>query len=104
MRWIAAFPVEDIDPEDLLPFDHEGHAYAIYRDEDGEVFATDGLCTHEHVRLCDGLVMGNQIECPKHNGRFNYKTGAAERLPCVSDLKTHPVRVVDGTVEIGLED
>ena len=104
MRWIAALPVEDIDPEDLLPFDHEGRAYAIYRDEDGEVFATDGLCTHEKVRLCDGLVMGNQIECPKHNGRFNYKTGAAERLPCVVDLKTYPVRVVDGVVEIGLED
>ena len=104
MRWIAALPVEDIDPEDLLPFDHEGRAYAIYRDEDGEVFATDGLCTHEKVRLCDGLVMGNQIECPKHNGRFNYKTGSAERLPCVVDLKTYPVRVVDGVVEIGLED
>jgi len=104
MRWIAALPVEDIDPEDLLPFDHEGRAYAIYRDEDGEVFATDGLCTHEKVRLCDGLVMGDQIECPKHNGRFNYKTGSAERLPCVVDLKTYPVRVVDGMVEIGLED
>ena len=104
MRWIVALPVEDIDPEDLLPFDHEGRAYAIYRDEDGEVFATDGLCTHEKVRLCDGLVMGDQIECPKHNGRFNYKTGSAERLPCVVDLKTYPVRVVDGVVEIGLED
>ena len=104
MRWIVALPVEDIDPEDLLPFDHEGRAYAIYRDEDGKVFATDGLCTHEKVRLCDGLVMGDQIECPKHNGRFNYKTGSAERLPCVVDLKTYPVRVVDGVVEIGLEN
>jgi 3-phenylpropionate/trans-cinnamate dioxygenase ferredoxin subunit len=104
MRWIPTVPVDEIDPEDLLPFDHAGHAYAIYRDEDGAVFATDGLCTHENVRLCEGLVMGDQIECPKHNGRFNYKTGAAERLPCVRDLKTYPVRVVDGMVEIGLED
>ena len=103
MRWIVALPVEDIDPEDLLPFDHECRAYAIYRDEDGKVFDTDGLCTQEKVRLCDGLVMGDEIECPKHNGRFNYKTGSAERLPCVVDLKTYPVRVVDGVVEIGLE-
>ncbi|NEY91816.1 MocE family 2Fe-2S type ferredoxin [Tabrizicola oligotrophica] len=104
MRWITVCPVDDIDPEDLAPFDHAGQSYAIYRDEDGAVFATDGLCTHEHVHLCNGLVMGSQIECPKHNGRFNYKTGAAERLPCVRDLKTHPVRVVDGMVEIGMED
>ncbi len=104
MRWVPAMAVEDIDPEDLLPFDHGGRAYAIYRDAQGAVFATDGLCTHEQVRLCDGLVIGDTIECPKHNGRFDYKTGAALRAPCVVALRTHPVRVVDGMVEIGLDD
>ena len=41
------------------------------------IFATDGLCTHEQISLADGLVMDDIIECPKHNGRFNYKTGEA---------------------------
>ena len=39
---------------------------------DDEYYATDGLCTHEQVHLADGLVMDNIIECPKHNGRFDY--------------------------------
>ena len=104
MQWIPACALDDIDPEDLVRFDHGGRTYAIYRDEDGAVFATDGLCTHEQVHLCDGLVMGDEIECPKHNGRFNYKTGEAERLPCVTALKTYPTRVVGEMVEIGLED
>lgn len=47
--------------------------------------------------------MGDRIECPKHNGQFNYKTGEAVRLPCVANIKTHPVRVSGGTVEIGLD-
>ena len=102
--WIDVCAVDEIDEEDVMRFDHGGATFAIYRAPDGEFFATDGLCTHEKVRLCDGLVMGDQIECPKHNGRFNYKTGSAERLPCVVDLKTYPVRVVDGVVEIGLEN
>ncbi len=100
--WVQACAVDDIDPEDLVRWDHAGRTFAIYRDAKGAVFATDGLCTHENVHLCDGLVMDDEIECPKHNGRFNYKTGEAKRLPCVARLKTWPARVVDGMVEVEL--
>lgn len=103
-RWVTACGLDDIDPEDVLRFDHAGRTFALYRDPAGEVFATDGLCTHERVHLADGLVMGDQIECPKHNGRFNYKTGAALRAPVCVNLKTYPVRVAEGRIEIGLED
>ncbi len=61
-----------------MRFDHAGRTFAIYRSPDDEYFATDGLCTHEQVHLADGLVMDEIIECPKHNGRFNYKTGEAK--------------------------
>lgn len=102
MGWIFACHIEDIDPEDLMRLDHGGQTYAIYRDPKGGFHATDGLCSHEKVHLCDGLVMGDQIECPKHNGRFNYVSGEATRAPCVQRLRTHPVRVVGDTVEIEL--
>lgn len=100
--WIDACGVEDIDPEDVLRLDHGGASYAIYRDPKGAFFATDGRCTHENVHLADGLVMGDQIECPKHNGRFNYKTGAALRAPVCVNLKTYPVRVNGDRVEIAI--
>ena len=62
--------------------------------------ATDGHCTHEKTLLCDGLVMGRVIECPKHNGRFDYVTGKALGAPVLEDVRTYPVKVVDGTVFI----
>jgi 3-phenylpropionate/trans-cinnamate dioxygenase ferredoxin subunit len=37
--------------------------------------------------------MGNVIECPKHNGRFDIPTGAAKRAPVCEDLKTYPVKI-----------
>ena len=46
---------------------------------DGTFHATDGLCTHKQVHLCNGLVDGDTIECPRPNGRFNDRTGAAQR-------------------------
>ena len=37
--------------------------------------------------------MDDIIECPKHNGRFNYKTGEAKGAPVCINLKTFPVRI-----------
>ena len=80
-QWIAACDVDDVDPEDVIPFEHDGNDYAVYRSPDDEYFATDGHCTHERELLCDGLVMDGVIECPKHNGRFDYTTGKALGAP-----------------------
>jgi 3-phenylpropionate/trans-cinnamate dioxygenase ferredoxin subunit len=93
MPWTDACATDDIDPEDLIRWDHAGRTYAIYRAPEGTFHATDGLCTHEQVHLCDGLVMGHLIECPKHNGRFDYRTGEAKRAPVCVNLRTWPVRV-----------
>jgi 3-phenylpropionate/trans-cinnamate dioxygenase ferredoxin subunit len=61
-------------------------------------FATDGLCTHEGVHLSDGIVMDDTIECPKHNGLFNYMTGEAMGAPVCIDLKIYPTKVENGKV------
>nr|WP_073052752.1 MocE family 2Fe-2S type ferredoxin [Kaistia soli] len=102
-RWIEACAADEIDEEDVIRFDEGDRTFAIYRSPDDTYFATDGLCTHEKVHLADGLVMDNIIECPKHNGRFDYTTGKAKGAPVCVDLKTYPVRVEGGKVLIGLD-
>jgi 3-phenylpropionate/trans-cinnamate dioxygenase ferredoxin subunit len=98
--WIEVCKVGDIDQEDLIRFDHGDRTFAVYRSDDDEYFATDGLCTHEKVHLADGLVMGDIIECPKHNGRFNYKTGEARRTPVCVNLQIYPVSIEADNVRI----
>jgi 3-phenylpropionate/trans-cinnamate dioxygenase ferredoxin subunit len=44
--------------------------------------------------------MGTIIECPKHNGRFDFTTGAAKGAPACIDLKTFPVKVECGRVHL----
>ena len=102
-EWVVACAEDDVDEEDVIRFDHGGRTFAIYRSPENEYFATDGLCTHEKVHLADGLVMDDVIECPKHNGQFNYRTGAALRAPVCVDLATYPVKVEGGQVYIGLD-
>lgn len=100
--WVDACAVDDIDEEDVIRFDHAGRTYAIYRTEDGDFHASDGLCTHEKVHLADGLVIGNIIECPKHNGRFDVRTGEAKGAPVCVDLTMYEVRVEAGRVLLRL--
>jgi len=97
-QWIEACGVDDVDEEDVIPVDLNGKPYSVYRSPDGRFYATDGLCTHEHVRLADGLVMDHIIECPKHNGRFDYRTGKGQGAPICEDLRTYVVKVEDGRV------
>jgi 3-phenylpropionate/trans-cinnamate dioxygenase ferredoxin subunit len=99
-QWIDVCAKDDIDAEDVMRFDHGGRSFAIYRSPDDEYYATDGFCTHEQVHLADGLVMDNIIECPKHNGRFDYRTGEAKGAPVCVNLKVHDVKLEGGKVMI----
>jgi 3-phenylpropionate/trans-cinnamate dioxygenase ferredoxin subunit len=101
-NWIEACAVGDIAEEDVMRLDHAGKTFAIFRSPDNKYYATDGLCTHEKIHLADGLVMDNIIECPKRNGRFDYRTGEAKGAPVCINLKTYPVKVENGKVMIGI--
>ena len=98
--WIRACATDEIDQEDLIRFDYAWATYAIYHSPEGEFFATAGKCTHEEVHLCDGLVMGHLIECPKHNGQFDYRTGEAKRAPVCVNLRTYAVKIDGAAVYI----
>jgi 3-phenylpropionate/trans-cinnamate dioxygenase ferredoxin subunit len=100
--WIDTGPAGRISPEDVAPFEHEGKQYALYRTADDRYYATDGVCTHEYAELADGYVEGTIIECPMHNGRFDFTTGQAKGAPACVDLATYPVKVEEGRLFVKL--
>ncbi|MGU7772747.1 MocE family 2Fe-2S type ferredoxin [Burkholderia sp. MR1-5-21] len=99
-QWINACAADDIENEGVIRFDHSGRTFAIYRSPADEYFCTDGLCTHEAVHLADGLVMDYAVECPKHGGEFDYRSGEATRAPACRNLKVYAAKVEDGRVFI----
>lgn len=99
-EWIEACRADEVEMEDVIRFDHHDRTFAIYRTEKGDYYVSDGFCTHGKFHLSGGLVMGNLIECPKHNGRFDIPTGFAKRVPACVDLQTYPVKVEAGKVFI----
>ena len=69
---------------------------------DGEVFATDNICSHGSARLCDGYVEGYEVECPFHQGRFDVRTGAPTCAPATKPVKSWPVKIEGGRVFLQL--
>ena len=98
-EWHLVCAADEIDDEDVIRFDHGDRTFAVDNTPKG-FFATDGVCTHEGADLTGGLVIGDIIECPLHQGRFHIPSGKAKSPPVCIDLRTYPVRVEGGKVFI----
>jgi Na+-transporting NADH:ubiquinone oxidoreductase subunit F len=88
--WIEVCAAADLGPADVIRFDHGLKTFALIRDEERHLYATDGVCTHGNTHLADGLVKGKIIECPKHNGRFNLADGSPARAQFAGDWPPIP--------------
>jgi nitrite reductase/ring-hydroxylating ferredoxin subunit len=71
---------------------------------DGNIFASDNVCTHAYALLTDGWLDGNVVECPLHGGQFDVCTGKAVCSPAEADLQTYSVRVTNGRIEVLLPE
>lgn len=100
-QWLDVAARDDIPDDDVIGVDLGGRSLALYGVE-GEVYATDNICTHGHARLCDGFLEGHEIECPLHQGRFDIRSGKAMCAPLTEDVKTYPIKVEDGRVLVEL--
>ncbi len=101
--WLEVCAEADLGELDVLRFDHGRKTFALYRGADGNLYATDGICTHGNTHLADGLVVGCQIECPKHNGRFHLQDGSPARAPICRGLVTYPIEARSGRVWLNVK-
>ncbi|MGD0576149.1 MAG: non-heme iron oxygenase ferredoxin subunit [Anaerolineales bacterium] len=82
-------------------FEIDGHPIALFRIAQ-DWYAIADICTHDEGPLGEGTLEGLELECPRHGGRFDLRTGKATRLPAVMDIPAYPVRVVGEEVQIGV--
>ncbi len=76
-----------------------GLVLAIYN-INGVFYATDDTCTHAFASLSEGSMEDNVIECPLHQGCFHIPTGKALGAPVTEDIRTYPVKVVNGEIYV----
>lgn len=62
--------------------------------------AVENLCPHDQGPLCDGIVKGNTVVCPLHGWNICLNTGRVLKPDVPVSVKTYPVRVNEGIVEL----
>jgi nitrite reductase/ring-hydroxylating ferredoxin subunit len=97
--WVTVASRAALAEGDVLGVEVRGQAIALYNVE-GEIYATDNVCSHAFAFLSDGWLDGDVIECPLHAGRFEVKSGKGLGPPIPCDIRTFPVRVVGDEVQV----
>lgn len=100
-EWHGVAQAADIEPGEAIAVSLHGREIALFRVGD-DFFATDNKCTHSGAPLADGYLDGDVIECPLHQGLFNVRSGSALCAPALKPVRTYPVRVSAGQVQIRL--
>jgi len=98
---VRAAARSDLAEGEVIGVEVAGNSIALYETE-GQLFATDNICTHAYACLSDGWLDGEVI-CPLHAARFDIRSGKVLDPPATEDLKTYPVRVVDDEIQIRLD-
>ena len=94
-------PASELPNGERLFIEVEGKSIVIVNIA-GQYFAIADICTHDDGPLGDGDIEGFNIVCPRHGGEFDVRTGQAVQMPAVVDIPAYPVRVVDGTIQLGI--
>jgi naphthalene 1,2-dioxygenase system ferredoxin subunit len=101
-HWIEAMSVDALPTDDVIGVEVAGRDIAIYR-VGAEFYATDNICTHAEARLCDGFLIGHEIECPLHQARFDVRDGRPTCEPAEEPLRSYPVKVEGQRVWLRLD-
>lgn len=99
--WFDVGNADDFGDGEVAPVVAGGQPVAVFRLGE-ELFALKDLCTHGNAKLSDGYVEDGCVECPLHQGLFDIRSGAPRCAPVTEAVRSFPVRVVAGRVEVGM--
>lgn len=97
--WLTAGPADALAPGQVRVV-QAGRRRLALCNVDGQYYCIDDVCTHDGGPLDQGELDGKEIECPRHGARFDVTTGRATCLPAIVPVKTYPVKVVDGEIQV----
>jgi nitrite reductase (NADH) small subunit len=108
MSWYPVSPVDRLPVERGVCVLVGGEQVAVVRTRDGDVHAVDNLDPVSGAMVMSRGIVGTRgdrdvLVSPMHKQAYDLRTGECLDLPDVW-LTVHDVRVVDGTVEIGLAE
>lgn len=96
--------VADVPPGTVRRVELPGCPALVVCNVRGSFRVLEDCCTHGEASLAGGRLVGPQIECPLHLGRFDVHSGMPTARPAKVPQPTFPVEVDGGAVFVREED
>ena len=104
MRRIDLFPVEDV-PEGTMKMAFvDGTDQVLVINSNGDLAATQGVCSHEYFELDNGFLTAGTLTCALHMSRFDLENGEPLDPPADQPLAVYTVVVEGGRIFIEVPD
>ncbi len=104
LRRIDLCALDDVPPGTMklveLESDEDAGEMVLVVNLDGELHATQGICSHQYFELDKGFLTGDTITCALHLSRFDLESGEPLDPPAELPLAVYPVVVEGGRVLI----
>lgn len=101
-RFVAVCAADEVEEKAFRCVTVEGQPLVLCRFRD-EFFAVENLCSHALATFDDGRMRGYRLMCPLHGATFDIRDGSVAGAPATRPIRSFPVRVVEGQVEVELE-
>ena len=101
IEWHDVGEPDDFPDGAVWPVIASGTHIAVFRQGE-HLHALHDLCTHGQAKLSDGFVENGCVECPLHQGLFDICTGEVRGGPVAEAVRSFPVQVRAGRVEVGV--
>ena len=96
-NWHQVAPLEEIPLQSSRVVKSATADIAVFRTAKGDVYAIQDVCPHKGGPLSQGMVAGNEVNCPLHGMRICLSDGKAV-TPDKGCVITYPVRIEDGII------
>ena len=104
MRRIDLLGVDEV-PDGTMKMAYvDGTDQVLVVNTNGELYATQGICSHEYFELDKGFLTAGTLTCALHLSRFDLENGEPLDPPAELPLAVYPVVVEGGRILIEVPD
>jgi 3-phenylpropionate/trans-cinnamate dioxygenase ferredoxin subunit len=96
-RFVKAMELSKLAPGTMAGVEVEGKQLLL-SNLGGEVYAVDGVCTHEESLLSQGFMIEERVVCQLHLSQFDLRTGEVSNPPAFEPLMVYNVKIQEGDI------
>ena len=98
-NWVKACTIDSLGEGKMVSLDYNDKKILL-SNLNGNILATDRICTHAEADLANGILSETGLTCPLHLTVFKIDDGVPQNPPAEDPLQTYRTKIQDNNILI----